>query len=138
MTIDELRAIAFDKSFLFSIISIRNACRAGISNALTMPCTIFSATIHSTVMRPVSVRAASANDSTIDTVCVIASDRRRSMLSTMIPAKGPSRNAGICPANPTRPSRSAEPVSRYTSQLVAVVVIHEPASETIWPPKNRR
>jgi hypothetical protein len=45
---------------------------------------------------------------------------------------------GICPANPTTPSKKAEPVSRYTSQLVASRVIHVPISEMLWPPKYKR
>ena len=38
--------------------------------------------------------------------------------------------------NATRPSRKAEWVSRYTSQLVAMRVIQVPMSETVWPAKN--
>ncbi len=138
LTIDELSAIALGRSALSSISSLRNACRPGMSNALTIPWTTLSARIHSTVMCPLSASAASANDSIIDMICVTTSRRRRSHRSTRMPANGPSRNAGNWPANPTRPSSTADPVSRYTSQLVAVVVIHEPASETIWPPKNSR
>jgi hypothetical protein len=45
---------------------------------------------------------------------------------------------GICPAKLTVPSRSADPVKRKTSQLVAIRVIHVPMSEMLWPPKKRR
>jgi len=38
---------------------------------------------------------------------------------------------GICPEKPTTPSRNAEWVSRYTSQAVAMRVIHVPMSETL-------
>ena len=47
-------------------------------------------------------------------------------------------NPGICPANPTTPNAIADPVSRYTSQLVAVIEIQLPMSDTSWPPKNSR
>jgi hypothetical protein len=36
------------------------------------------------------------------------------------------------------PSKSAEPVSRYTSQLVAIRVIHVPTSDTLCPLKKSR
>jgi hypothetical protein len=43
---------------------------------------------------------------------------------------------GICPANPTSPNNNAEPVSWYTSQLVATRVIQVPISEILCPVKN--
>jgi hypothetical protein len=55
-----------------------------------------------------------------------------------MPAADDRRKAGNCEANPTTPRYQALPVSRYTSQPVAVVVIQVPISETIWPPKKRR
>ena len=139
LTIDELSAIALGRSALSSISSLRNACRPGMSNALTIPCATLSPRIHATVLCPLRASAASANDSIIDMTCVTTRRRRRSHRSTRMPANGPSRNAGNrVVAKPTRPSSIADPVSRYTSQLVAVVVIHVPASDTICPPKNRR
>ena len=45
---------------------------------------------------------------------------------------------GIWPAKLTVPSKSADPVKRKTSQLVAIRVIHVPMREMLWPPKNRR
>ena len=64
--------------------------------------------------------------------------RSEFIYDTHTPAKGASRKVGICPANPTTPSSSAEPVRRYTSQLVAIRVIHVPISDTLCPPKNSR
>src|ERR1700733_11901341 len=90
------------------------------------------------LMRCVSVSAASASDCNMARTCVTTSTLRRFRRSTHTPAKGANRNVGICPANPTTPSRNAEPVSLYTSQLVARRVIHVPISEIVCPLKNRR
>jgi hypothetical protein len=95
-----------------SIIVRRNACRAGMSNALTTPWTTLRTTIHSRVIRPDSTSAASANDCSIEIVCVTTSRRWRSQRSTKMPANGPSTNAGNWPAKLTTPSRKAEPVRR--------------------------
>jgi hypothetical protein len=43
---------------------------------------------------------------------------------------------GIWPAKLTVPNSSADPVNRYTSQEVAIRVIHVPMSEMLWPPKK--
>ena len=72
----------------------------------------------------------------MDSVCVHTSTCRRSSLSTQTPAKGATRNVGICPAKLTVPRSSAEPVSRYTNHDVAMRVIQVPMSEMVWPPKN--
>jgi hypothetical protein len=88
-------------------------------------------------MRPVNVRPARVSIS-IDSACVATSSRFRFHRSTAMPANGMRANAGTCDAKPTTPSSRAEPVRRYTSQLVAVIVIQVPHSETIWPPKKRR
>ena len=88
--------------------------------------------------RCVSVSAASTTDCNIANACVASSTCRRFQRSTHTPAKGASRKMGICPTNATVPSRIAEPVSRYTSQAVAIRVIHVPISEMLWPPKKRR
>jgi hypothetical protein len=81
---------------------------------------------------------ASANDSIIANVCVITSTRRSRHRSTSTPANGASRNVGNCPANPTIPNQNGEPVTRYTSQLVATLVSQLPIIEISWPKKNRR
>ena len=47
-TIDELRAIAFGKSFLSSTISVTIDCLAGTSNALMVPSTTLHASISQT------------------------------------------------------------------------------------------
>lgn len=87
---------------------------------------------------PLKVSPASVKETSIEIVCVATRRGCRFQRSTKMPATGVSRNAGNCAANPTTPSRNAEPVSRYTSQLVVVVVIHAPVRETICPPKNNR
>ena len=45
---------------------------------------------------------------------------------------------GIWPQNPTTPRSSSDPVRRYTSQFVAIRVIHVPMSEMLCPQKKRR
>src|SRR5580658_8677349 len=90
------------------------------------------------LMRPLSVSTASASDCSIARTCVTTSTRRRSNQSTHTPAKGATRNVGICPAKPTIPSSKAELVSLYTSQLVAIRVIHVPINEILCPVKNSR
>ncbi len=112
LTIEELRAIALPRSSLFSMSATRNAWRPGMSNAFTTPWTTFNTRIASMEMRPLSVSTASANDCSIETVCVAMRSRRRSQRSMNSPAKGPRRNAGNWPAKPTSPRSSADPVSR--------------------------
>ncbi len=90
------------------------------------------------LMMPLSASAASANDWIIESTCVRVRVRWRSQRSTRTPAIGPKTNDGIVLAKPTTPSRTAESVSRYTSQLVAIRVIHVPMSETLWPAKKSR
>src|SRR6202041_3629768 len=82
--------------------------------------------------------AASAKDCSMARACVTSKTLRRLRRSTQTPAKGANRNVGICPAKPTTPSRKAEPVRRYTSQLVARRVIQVPIKEMPCPPKYRR
>ena len=137
-TIDELIAMALPRSPRSSTISTMNACRPGMSNALTMPCMTLKHQNHGIVMWPESVSAASASDCTMASVCVHTSTFRRSSRSTQTPANGANRNVGICPAKLTVPSSSADPVSRYTSHAVATRVIHVPISEIVCPPKNSR
>jgi hypothetical protein len=97
-----------------------------------------SATTSGTVMTFSSASAANANDCSMASTCVHSSMRCRSMRSTSTPAKGASTKVGICPAKLTTPSSSAEPVRRYTSQLVAMRVIQVPTSDTPCPPKYSR
>src|SRR5689334_10700857 len=63
---------------------------------------------------------------------------RRSSRSTHTPAMGHKKKVGICPAKPTSPSKNAEPVKRYTSQLVARRLIQVPINEMLCPMKNKR
>ena len=62
LNIDEFKAMAFARSSRSEIIVVRNAWRAGMSKAFTIPCTAFKATIAGTVMWPLNVRTASAKD----------------------------------------------------------------------------
>ena len=50
LNIDEFSAIAFARSSRSEIIVVRNACRAGMSNACTSPWTAFNAMMAGTVM----------------------------------------------------------------------------------------
>jgi hypothetical protein len=94
LTIEELSAMAFGRSRRSPIISLTNACRAGVSNALMTPCRIWSATICTTVMCPASVRTASNADCTSEAACVITRIRRRSTRSTRTPAKAAMSSVG--------------------------------------------
>ena len=85
-----------------------------------------------------NVSAASATDWSMDKNWVTTRRRWRSHLSTSTPANGARIRVGICPKKPTMPSRNTEPLSRYTSQLVAMRVIQVPTSETVWPLKKSR
>ena len=138
LTIDELMAMALERSPRSSTIFTMNDCRPGISNALITPCIALSASTSAIVMRCESVSHASKSDCTMASVWVHTNTLRRSMRSTMTPASGASRNVGICPAKPTVPSSSGDLVSRYTSQDVAMRVIQVPISEMLCPPKKRR
>src|SRR5580704_728928 len=62
--------------------------------------------------------------------------RWRFQRSATMPPIGASRNTGICPAKPTTPSRSDEPVKRYTSQDCATFCIQVPISEINCPLKK--
>ena len=137
-TMDELRAMALGRSSRRSTIWGRKACRAGMSKALTMPWNTLSQRISGTVIRCERARAARAKDWIMDSTWVTTSTRCRSRRSTHTPAKGPRTKAGIWLIKPVRPSRKAEPVIRYTSQLVASRVIQVPTSERLCPPKNSR
>ena len=112
LTIDELSAMALGRSSRASTISTTNAWRAGVSKALMSPWNAESASTCHTVMVPRSANQASSADCTIASACVTTSTRWRFQRSTSTPANGASRNVGICPAKPTTPSSSAEPVSR--------------------------
>ena len=69
----------------------------------------------------------------MERICVITSVRCRSQRSTQTPATGARKNIGTCEQKLTVPSRTADPVSRYTSQLVASRVIQVPISEVGLP-----
>ena len=109
-----------------------------MSKALISSWKALSQMMSHTVMRCASATPANANDCTMASTCVTTSTLWRFRRSTHTPAKGANRKVGICPANPTTPSSSAESVSRYTNQLVAIRVIHVPVRETLCPPKNSR
>jgi len=112
LTMDELMAMAFDRSRRSSTICTMNDWRPGMSNALMMPCITLSESTQATVMWCESVSPASASDWTMESAWVQTSTWRRSRRSTHTPAKGAKRNVGICPAKLTVPSSSAEPVRR--------------------------
>ncbi len=112
LTIDELMAMALPRSRRSSTICTRKAWRPGMSKALMSPWHELSASTQGIVMRPESVSAARASDCTMASVCVHTSTCWRLSRSTQTPAKGARRNVGICPAKPTVPSSSADPVSR--------------------------
>ena len=104
--------MALPRSCRFSTIVSRNAWRAGMSNALTMPWTTLSATIHGD-------RDAAAERERREREGLQHRQRLRDDQQAMtIPAidedagDGPRRNAGNWPAKPTTPSSRAEPVSR--------------------------
>ncbi len=112
LIIDEFSAMAFGRSSRSSTISTTNACRAGVSNELITPCTSCSAITSATVMTFINASTASAADCNADRICVMTRMRCRSHRSTSTPANGERISIGICPANPTMPSSSSDPVRR--------------------------
>ena len=106
--------MAFNK-FSRPTISIRNDCRAGTSNALTVPSSVARTMIsHTLPLRicPLSVSAASVKASSMEMVCVPITTRRRGQRSATSPASGERRKMGICPTNPSKPKSTDEPVRR--------------------------
>jgi hypothetical protein len=57
-------------------------------------------------------------------------------LSAATPPTGDRMKVGIWLANPTTPSRTGDPVRRYTSQLVAMRCIQVPIKDVPCPRKN--
>src|ERR1035438_9131972 len=135
LNMEEFKAIAFSRSSL-PTMSIRNAWRAGMSNAFTTPRPAAIAIICQTWMRPDSVSSASTVARTMEAICVPMTTRRRLLRSATMPPIGAMMNTGIWLAKPTVPSSNAEPVMRYTSQDWATVCIQVPISEMAWPAKN--
>jgi len=104
--------MAFERSAECSTISTMKDWRAGMSKALTTPCSMLSPRTSAMLMWWVSVSTASVSDWSIAIVCVQTSTEWRLMRSTITPASGASRKVGICPTNPTVPSMSDDWVSR--------------------------
>ena len=63
---------------------------------------------------------------------------RLSKRSTITPAKRPKIVNGRNCASASTPTATGEWVSVMISQPLAMFCIHEPVTETIWPPKKRR
>ena len=93
-------------------MSTRNACRAGMSNALTMPRHVASTNTCHTRTCPLSVSAASTSGNTIDNVCVVMMMRWRLTRSATAPPIVAKRNTGMSVANEVTPSSAADPVRR--------------------------
>ena len=111
LKIDELSAMAFGRSSRLTI-STRKACRAGMSNALTIPRSDARMKTSFTVTRPASVSAPSAKARSIEDVWVATRRLRRFCRSATAPPRGARRKIGICPQKPASPRRRDEPVSR--------------------------
>jgi len=75
VTMDELSAMAFERCERSSTISTTNACRAGVSNALMIPCATWRIRMWVTVITPANVSAASATDCSIERNCVMSKMR---------------------------------------------------------------
>ena len=104
--------MALGRSARSSTISTTNACRAGVSNALMIPCATWSSRISRTVMMP--AKRQNGERDRLQHRQHLRDDeiRCRSQRSTSTPANGASTSVGIWPQNPTTPSSSTEPVSR--------------------------
>ncbi len=135
LTIEELMAMALPRSRRSSTICTRKAWRAGMSKALTRPCTAMSTVISARLITPASVSAPISSACSARIACVHSSSLRRLRRSTQTPANGPIRNEMMLPVKLTSPSSSAELVSRYTSHPAAMRVIQVPISEMPWPAK---
>ena len=71
-------------------------------------------------------------------IWVVTMIRCRSRRSARLPPTGASKKTGICPAKPTSPSRTDDPLNRYTSHDCATDCIQVPISEISCPAKKRR
>ena len=137
VTIDELRAMALTMSSR-PTICVMNDWRAGMSKALATPRQQARTSTCPTRTVPVRVSVARTNASTIMVHWVASITRCRRTRSATRPPTGASRNTGIWPQNPTSPSSTVEPVSRYTSHDWATDCIQVPTSDTSCPEKKRR
>ena len=135
LNIEEFSAMAFIRSSL-PTMSTRNACRAGMSNALTTPCRADKPKMCHTCTLPVRVSAARTRASSMAAVWVAMTTRCRLCRSAIVPPKGAMRKTGIWPAKPTAPNKNDEPVRRYTSQAWAIFCIQVPIKEISWPLKK--
>ena len=109
---EELRAIAFARSPLFSTISTTNDCLTGMSNPAATPSKTLSTIICHTVTT--SKNVSSARDSACSAANALAAIIifRRSRRSDRTPAKGARRKAGKRLAKITVPRSVLEPVTR--------------------------
>ncbi len=115
--------------------STRNACRVGWSIALSAPRTkMHRSTIHSAIAPP-SVSASSASAGSAMPAWVAISSRRFGSRSASSPAQAPPSSIGANCRAAARPTATPLWVSCRTSHVSAIVCIHVPLSDTIWPPK---
>jgi len=120
----------------FPTISTRKACRPGMSNAFTTPSRAARTNISGTVIRWTSVRPARMHARIIDAVWVAITTRWRLYRSATIPPRGENKKTGNWLANPTDPSRSEDPVRRYTSHACATFCIQVPTRDMSCPPEK--
>src|SRR5665647_385894 len=113
-TMEELRAIAFPKSSLFSTISTTKDWRIGMSNALTMPRTRLRRIICHTCTNPVRTTNARKAACTMARVWVAIRRRRLSQRSAHTGKKGDkdSRNLAGEADNAEEHGRSSQAINK--------------------------
>ena len=90
------------------------------------------------VIRCVTVSSQSEDASTRNAICAMRTMRSLSERSTMAPAGIVKSRMGMDDTVATRPTRKALFVSSSASHPCAIVCIHVPISESVWPIRNRR
>jgi pimeloyl-ACP methyl ester carboxylesterase len=110
-------------------LTFQMICRAGESTIPTTPPATLTATIAPTEAFPATASAHSRPATRPEIVWVPISSLRRLTRSATVPPHGPNSSDGTPPAASTRPSSVAEPVSRRTSQPIAVCCTNVPLAE---------
>ncbi len=105
------------------------AGRAGESTIATTPPATLIATISATDAFPATASAHCTPGSSPLALWVPISSLRRLTRSATVPPHGPNSSDGMPPTASTRPSSAAEPVSRRTSQPMAVCCTKVPLAE---------
>ena len=116
-------------------ISATNACRAGLSIAVTMPRVSTSANTIQVSTEPPAVRPHSAKAGSAISSWVTVRSVRLSNRSASTPPQAPNRSIGRNCRPAVIPTAAPLPVSCTISHISATICIQLPEIETAWPAK---